>query len=552
MKTSWLNSLVLLFCSLGVLNAQQMSKKVSFNYHNEPLGVVLKDISQQHKVRFAYSKNYIPVGQKINVSVKQKPLSQALDLLFEETAVIYKNINGQIVLKVDKRKQQSIGQIETPLPKKVKPLYRPVIEERKKEREARLAMNLPPIDRKVMKELPGGKRLRTFDAEILNLKPIEDVDPELEETSLAQVSLLPFLGTNAFKSRKVVNNVSLNLFWGANGGVDGIEVGGLVNSIKNDVRGVQVAGLGNTVGGNVTGSQVSGLFNASEGKVQGVQVGGLFNLSGPADAVQTAGIFNTAKGNFSGVQVAGLFNTTAGHADGFQVAGLFNTAEEDVETQVSGLMNIAGGDVSFGQFSSLLNYAQKVDGFQIGLINICDSISGTPIGLLNIVKHGYNKVEFSASEVMYGNFALKFGAYSFYNILHLGARWDDVPYVDMDGQEQTGRFISWSLGYGIGTAIRLSPSWLINLEAVSMHVNETEFWTNDLNLLNQLKLSFSVRTGRRSSFFAGPVGNLMFSRRLDEDTGLIGSNIMPYTMLDGINNNLSTKAWIGFNAGIRF
>ena len=162
------------------------------------------------------------------------------------------------------------------------------------------------------------------------------------------------------------------------------------------------------------------------------------------------------------------------------------------------------------------------------------------------------RLEFSASEVMYGNFALKFGAHSFYNILHLGARWDDVPYVDIDGQEQTGRFISWSLGYGIGTAIRLSPSWLINLEALSMHVNETEFWTNDLNLLNQLKLLFSVRTGRRSSFFAGPVGNLMLSKRIDEDSGIIGSNIMPYTLWDEINNNRSIKAWIGFNAGIRF
>ncbi len=551
MKTVWLTLGFLGLLLPIAVQAQVLQKKVSFHYENEPLGAVLEDIAENHGLRFSYSKNFVSLSQRVSLNVTAVPLQEALDELFEQAAIAYAYMGGQMVLKVDKaREQEMLSQIRVPLPEKVKP-YRPLIDPQQKERNTQLAMNLPTIDRKVTKKVPGGKRVVTFSPELMNLRPIEEIDPEFEETRLAQVSLLPFLGTNLQNSRKVVNNVSLNIFWGANGGVDGMEVGGLVNSIKKDVRGVQIAGLGNTVGGNTKGTQVSGLFNANEGKVQGVQVGGIFNLSGPAEAVQTAGLFNVCRGDFTGVQASGLFNTSEGEAKGAQVSGLFNVAKDEVDTQVSGLFNVAG-DVQYGQVSALLNRGKDVKGFQVGLINIADTIAGTPIGLINIIKRGYNRVEFSASESMYGNFAVKLGAHSFYNIFHFGTRWDDVTFEGTDGEEKTGTFVSWSLGYGLGTAVQLSPSWLMNLEAVSMHVNETEFWTDELNWLNQFRMTFAVKTGRRTSFFAGPVGNLMISKRMDREGNQVGSNIMPYAIVDEYRNDQQIKAWVGFNAGIRF
>ena len=116
---------------------------------------------------------------------------------------------------------------------------------------------------------------------------------------LAQISILPRVGTNAKKSEDIVNHVSVNLFWGSNGGVDGLEVGGLFNSLKQDMKGVQVAGLGNHVNENVTGTQAAGLFNVTRGKAEGVQASGIFNYAKKATAIQVAGIFNVADECFS-------------------------------------------------------------------------------------------------------------------------------------------------------------------------------------------------------------------------------------------------------------
>jgi hypothetical protein len=87
-----------------------------------------------------------------------------------------------------------------------------------------------------------------------------------------------------------------------------------------------------------------------------------------------------------------------------------------------------------------------------------------------------------------------------------------------------------------------------------MHVNERERWTKELNSLNQFRLTIDVRTGKRTSIFAGPVSNVMISRLKNGD--VIGSSIMPYThydetstTADGVVTNV--KMWLGFTAGIR-
>ena len=51
----------------------------------------------------------------------------------------------------------------------------------------------------------------------------------------------------------------------------------------------------------------------------------------------------------------------------------------------------------------------------------------------------------------------------------------------MNGTQTTEeRLMTWALGYGFGTAITFSPRTLMNIEAIAMHVNEREAWTNDL------------------------------------------------------------------------
>lgn len=559
--TALIVNIFLLVFMTTALQAQTLQKRVTLQYSSKKLEAVLDDISNNYDVNFSYSSHFIPINQKVNVNVKDEPLSAALDDISEQTGLVYAQIGSQIVLKMGNNfKQEGITQINT-LPKKIKqtsPIYPLTSQEQyiadlmKKERGQSVSI----IEKTKIEQLGGGDSV--YEANIADYKfePLE-IKPEPEsDHRLAQVSILPFVGTNALRSAEMTNNLSLNILWGTNGGVDGLEIGGFVNTVKKDMKGVQVAGLGNTVGGNIVGTQVAGLFNTGSGHMQGLQAAGLFNVAGKAEAVQTAGLFNVTTGDFIGIQTAGLFNISTGKADGMQTSGLFNIANGKTKTQFSSLFNIAK-DVDIAQISALINIGKNVRGLQLALINVADSTSGVPISLLTIIRKGYNRVEFAGSESLYSNLALKLGARSFYNIFQFGARWDDkAATLDPNGGEPVSQKadITWALGYGIGTTVGFGKHVLMNLELVSMHVNERERWTKELNSLNQFRLTIDVRTGKRTSIFAGPVSNVMISRLKNGD--VIGSSIMPYThydetstTADGVVTNV--KMWLGFTAGIR-
>ncbi len=148
-------------------------------------------------------------------------------------------------------------------------------------------------------------------------------------TRAYQFSIVPGLSTHGRMNAQVISKTSINLIGGYSGGVDVVEIGGVFNIVKKDVKSVQLAGAFNVVGGNV-----------------------------------------------DGVQAASLFNQVDGTADGVQVAGLANI----VKKEVSGV-----------QVSTLYNYAKSVKGVQIGLINVTDSNEGTSIGLINISKGKHHR-----------------------------------------------------------------------------------------------------------------------------------------------------------------
>lgn len=532
--------------------AQPMGKVVSFTYQDQELGQILDEISATHEVRFAYSRDLIPVEQKVSVYVKNQPLDKALTQLFEQTPVVYAPIAGQVMLRVDRNKRvMRLSKLE-PAPRKVEqmsPIHPPTPSEEmllaKLQRERARYTRIAPIRKsQPPQEVEGGKREETR-LEDYRLPTFEYEGAQGSSRRLAQISVFSSVGTNLARSEKLTNHVSVNLLWGANGGVEGVEVGGLVNSVTQDVKGLQIAGLGNSVAGNTIGTQAAGLFNVGKGRVQGLQMAGLFNNTGETDAIQTAGLFNKSK-DFSGVQMAGLFNMATGKSEGVQLAALFNYSREKSRTQLSTLFNI-GGDVSWGQASALLNVGKEVSGFQFGLVNVADTVSGASIGLLTIVRKGYNRLEFSGSEALHANLALKLGAHSFYNIFHVGAHWDRT-----EAGAQQDVDITWGLGYGFGSALRLGNYSLLNIEAVAIHINEAERWTDQLNLLNQFRILLDIKVGRRTSLFAGPVGNLMVSKLYNAEYDYYGSSIMPYALYDKTNNGTNVKAWVGFNAGIRF
>jgi hypothetical protein len=521
--------------------AQLLDQRISVQYADASISEVLSGISRGYGTRFAYSSDFVPVSRRVSVTARNEPLRRVLDRIFEDQAVQYADINGQVVLKMDRRQ---LGQLELPKakPVQISPLYPQALSreelaalKRQRERWEYMAA----IELRRAERLEGGPAGQVVMPQPIPLTPEED---ELFHR-LAQISLLPLLGTNALRSMEITNNLSLNVLWGVSGGLSGFEIGGFGNTVLGDVTGVQLAGIGNIVGGDIVGTQVSGLFNVGPGRVQGVQAAGLFNVAGDIDAVQASSLFNIATGKMTGVQAAGLFNIAAGGADGFQGSSLFNISNGHTRAQTAALFNVAH-DVRNAQVSLLFNRAKRVDGLQFAIVNIADTVAGVPIGLFNFVRKGYNRVEMATTESLYANLGLKFGARSFYNILQAGARWESLRSPTLDG-------LYWGVGYGFGSTTSLNRRLLLNTELLAMHINEEERWTRPLNLLGQLRFTFDFRVSSRLSFFAGPSANLMLSRRYNPETGQYGSGLPPETIWEGRIGNARGQAWIGFTAGLR-
>jgi len=384
----------------------------------------------------------------------------------------------------------------------------------------------------------------------------QDVDKEKYEKQPFQISFVPMMGTNGVNSPNVVNEFSINIIAGYAAGLDGFEVGGFANIEKAFVTGVHIAGFANYVGGDVKGVQVSGFGNINNGKMKGVQIAGFGNVNqGYTEGIQLAGFANINGEGIKAIQIAGFGNFNKGHAGEVQIAGFANINQDYIEgiqvagfaningkggkaLQVAGFANILKDDFTGIQVSGFLNTAKKVEGIQLGFLNFCDSIDGLPIGFLSIVKNGYRAFEIWGSDALNVNFGFNIGVRRFYNIFSIGIH------------PAGGKFL-WAYGFGIGSLFYLNPETTLSVEGMSYHINEREWWTNRLNLLNQLRFNFGIDLSGESQFFIGPTYNVFVSRE-DPLNNIFGSDIAPYAFFDKTRKKTNVKMWVGINAGFRF
>jgi len=375
----------------------------------------------------------------------------------------------------------------------------------------------------------------------------------------AQFSLVPFVGTNHKMSGNVINDYSLNILGGYSLGVRKGEFGGLANLVRGDVEGVQVAGLFNGVGGDVRGVQLAGLMNgngqSSEGaqftgglninlgQTRAVTVGGIGNIAvGSSEAHQIAGVFNIAAQDKEVLQLAGVYNIAAGSMEGVQLGGVFNIVGKQIHgVQVAGVFNVASGTLEGAQISGVANFASKVKGTQIGLINIADSIDGVPIGFMSIVWKGYHKIEVSADEVFYHNISFRTGVRQFYNIFTAGAK----PSTYNDDKT------TWSFGYGVGTAPRLSRKLFLNFDLTANQIVEGNS-VDRLNLLNKLYVGFDYQAFKKLSFTMGATLNGYLTEDFSGDYPSLFTDYQPSVFYVRDFRDHDLKMWLGAKIGVRF
>jgi hypothetical protein len=354
-----------------------------------------------------------------------------------------------------------------------------------------------------------------------------------------QATFIPPLGTNGVLSGFVTNSVSLNALVGYNGGVNGMEFGGLVNIIKGNVVGAQFGGLGNIVGGNVEGAQFAGLANSNLGSFNGFQAGGLSNHNiGSFSGFQAAGIYNYNNAWSEGFQAAGLLNINRGAVNGFQVAGVGNYAGKlSNAVQVAGVFNMAN-HLDGGQIG-VINIARKIRGFQIGIVNIADSSEGIAIGIVNFIKNGTHQLEMSLNELNQYGLAYRSGTDKFYSNVMVTTRLPMLPANTL-----------MSYGFGIGTAFKLSNTFKITADLASLQ-QSFNFRSEGLNLLNRFNANIEVKIIKGLAVFGGASLNHLIADKRDSHYEGTFKNFGGKDIWSYDDTVYKQHAWIGYQFGLR-
>jgi hypothetical protein len=335
-----------------------------------------------------------------------------------------------------------------------------------------------------------------------------------------QISFTPGLGTQGKQGQHSINNFSLNILGGRTGGVNGVEMGGLLNMNTMYVRGVQVGGLSNLTGKYVEGVQVAGIHNYVAGNLKGVQVAGINNfVKGSTNGLQIGGIYNHANNEVKGIQVAGITNFAKANLNGIQISGIGNISREVNGMQVGGIFN----------------YAKKLRGVQVGLVNFASESTGYSIGLLNFVPNGYHKLVISTNEIFEANAAYKSGNSKLYTII-------------IGGISTHNNARAYSFGWGLGKEIALTNMFSINPEISSQYVYLGTF--KDYNSLNKINLDFHVKFGKHLSIFAGPVLAGYYKETKNSFPGY--KTDIPKNSFNTFKISSNMVGWIGWNAGISF
>jgi hypothetical protein len=582
-KTSLIVLLAFIYWKAPAQTIPALERVITISFASEKMEAALNRISQEANVTFSYNTTLFSQTGLLTESFKAKTVREVIERIFKG-AYAYKEMGNYIILtKAPKAESKSSRA------KKVFALYGYVLNADTGDKLASVnlsttnsatpvttnefgyfAMDVsstsPEIRIQIQKENFQDTTFQLTESSSgfvnISLKPIwSDSDTEIIQTStsdslrlvaqqsdstasvaqetdaaekdtlhaIAQVSFLPYLGTNGRNSGKMINGYSLNVLGGISMGTRYAEVGGLFNIDHSDVNGLQLAGVFNSVSGSFSGLQAAGVYNVNQGKLTGGQLAGLVNIT---------------KDSIQGAQVAGLANISAGPMVGAQTAGLANIASGDlVGTQLAGFANVSTGKVTGAQIAAFTNYGKNVRGFQLSFINIADSLKGVPIGFFSFVKHGYHKLEFSSDEIFYTNMAIRSGTNNFFNIITFGLKPENDP-----GENS----LEWTFGYGFGTAPRLTKWLNLNLDITANHLSKGKI-TDGTNLLNKVFLGLEFQVVKKFSVVLGTTLNGYLTDQSGTGYTDIFNASSPHIFQEHTNGNgTDFMMWWGLKAGIRF
>lgn len=189
----------------------------------------------------------------------------------------------------------------------------------------------------------------------------------------------------------------------AGGDMRGLVAGGIGAAAGGNARGLLVGGIGAGVGGSVRGAVVGGIGVGAGGSVRGLAVGGIgVGAGGSIRGLTVAGVGAGAGGDVSGITIAGIGVGAGGTVRGLTIAGVGVGAPELrnvviaplVGTEHSRALVVApilfrtetGADIRGVNISAVNAVRGSQGGLAIGIVNYAEELDGVQLGLVNIVK----------------------------------------------------------------------------------------------------------------------------------------------------------------------
>ncbi|MBK6448987.1 MAG: hypothetical protein IPO45_14790 [Saprospiraceae bacterium] len=304
----------------------------------------------------------------------------------------------------------------------------------------------------------------------------------------AQVTFAYPIGSSGTSSTEYLNKFSFNILYGLNGGVNGFEMGSLLNYNKGQVKGFQLSGVSN------------------------------INI-GYSDGFILSGVSNICMDSTSGVIISGVLNYSKQNAKGFQLA----TA------------NISANEFSGFQLG-VFNYAKKLKGVQFGVFNyLDDGEQGLPIGIFSIVKNGHYELELAGGEVIYSNLNYKMGVERFYTIYKIGySSYRNYPV--------------YSAGLGFGGILSISDRQKISIDLSGNSIVYNNNWEGKLNMLNKVDFNYNYSFSEKFSLLIGPSFNIYVTeQKVDGEFGTLN---IPYSIYANEWTSGKLFMWVGLNAGM--
>lgn len=432
--------------------------------------------------------------------------------------------------------------------------------------------------------------------------------PEKERTF--QISLLPGISTNGVASGSYYNKFSLNIFGGLSAGNHHVEFGLISNVNLKKTTGIQFAGIGNVIGANafvnLTLSEERALIHDDfESNFTGIQLGGLLNyVRDNAKGIQFSGGLNVVGLNFTGFQFAAIGNSSGGGLKGTQISGFYNVAGDYVAgMQISTLFNYTNGALSGTQLGlinkalrmsgkkstppskarslqiGLINFCREMEGIQIGLINFGGALrgkqfglinffqrmgtkeysrNGTPVGLVNIGSYG------SALQLSHNEIFTALLEYTTGNCLNCTYTQSRMPFADGNKIFNQNSLIfgynywmeTWGFGYGFQKMLynkhsmrpndKLNEKRLISYGIKFLHLNRQWSFDKTFNLVTKLNVEIGKRYGSRYLFVGASINYFLF-----EHEGLEEYIFQTATINTGKVFDLSSQAWPGYTIGVK-